>query len=297
MQHIPVLLKEVIELLNPKDGQVVLDVTIGLGGHAKAFLVRIGSRGKLIGLDADQNNLSLANEALAEFGSAVELHLTNFSQINELNIPKVDIVFADLGLSSPHIDDPNRGFTFREDASLDMRYDQSSGITASELISSLKEDALANVLWKYGELRTSRRIAKIIKESDKVDTTFKLKECIEKSAGYKAKHIIPQVFQALRIAVNDELGSLEILLSQVPDLIKPGGRIGIISYHSLEDRMVKQAFRKLSEPEIDPVTGQIVKAAPFEIVTKKPIVPSESEIEANPRARSAKLRIISRLAD
>ena len=294
MQHVPVLLKEVIELLDPKKGETVLDVTLGLGGHASELL---NATGKLIGLDADKDNINEADRALKKCGGSYELHHTNFSQIRDLSIPKADIIFADLGLSSPHIDEADRGFTFREDAPLDMRYDRSSGITAAELISSLKEEELADVLWKFGELRTSRRIAKIIKESDNIDTAFKLKECVEKSAGYKAKHIIPQVFQALRIAVNDELGSLEVLLNAIPDLINPGGRIGIISYHSLEDRMVKRAFRKLSEPEIDQVTGQVVKEAPFKVITKKPVVPSESEIEENPRARSAKFRILSRLAD
>lgn len=289
MQHTPVLLKEVIELLDPKKGETVLDVTLGLGGHAFEFLKKTDN---LIGLDADKDNLDEAEKKLKEAGGSCELHHTNFSQLKELNLPEVDIVFADLGLSSPHIDGADRGFTFREDAPLDMRYDKSSGITAAELISSLKEEELADVLWKYGELRTSRRIAKIIKESDNIDTTFKLKDCVEKSAGYKAKQIIPQVFQAIRIAVNDELGSLETLLNEIPNLLKPGGRIGIISYHSLEDRMVKQAFRKLSEPEIDQVTGQIVEEAPFKVMTKKPVVPSEEEVQENPRARSAKLRIL-----
>ena len=291
MQHIPVLLKEVIELLDPKKGETVFDVTLGLGGHASEFVKRAG---KLIGLDTDEDNLREAEKVLEGIGGKYELHHANFSQIRDLSVPKVDIVFADLGLSSPHIDEADRGFTFWEDAPLDMRYDRSSGITATELINSLKEEELADVLWKFGELRTSRRIAKIIKESDSVDTTSKLKECVEKSAGHKAKHIIPQVFQALRIAVNDELGSLEVLLDSIPEIIKSRGRVGIISYHSLEDRMVKQAFRKLSEPEIDQVTGQVVKEAPFKVMTKKPVVPSESEIEENPRARSAKFRVILR---
>ncbi|MDP7454615.1 MAG: 16S rRNA (cytosine(1402)-N(4))-methyltransferase RsmH [Candidatus Peribacteraceae bacterium] len=293
MQHIPVLLKEVIELLDPRPGEMVIDATLGLGGHAEAIIRVIGSNGKFIGLDADEENLKYAGEKLKKLDCLVELHHLNFKDVASVVKSPVNIIFADLGLSSPHLDDTERGFAFREDASLDMRYDRTSGITASELISSLKEEELANVLWKYGELRTSRRIAKIIKESDKVDTTFKLKECIEKSAGYKAKHIIPQVFQALRIAVNDELGSLETLLSQAPDLIKPGGRIGVISFHSLEDRMVKQAFKKLSEPEIDPVTGQIVKEAPFEVLTKKPVIPSDEEVQENPRARSAKFRVLA----
>ncbi|MBU0458676.1 16S rRNA (cytosine(1402)-N(4))-methyltransferase RsmH [Patescibacteria group bacterium] len=295
MQHLSVLHNEVLALLDPKAGESVLDVTLGLGGHSKSFLEKIGDSGHLTGIEADENNLKLAQERLKAFENQTELVHANFREIELMNLPIVDIIFADLGLSSPHLDDPDRGFTFRENAPLDMRFDRSNGITAAQLIKSLKEEELANIFWKFGELRTSRRLARAIKEKEQVKTTLDLKECIEKSAGYKARDILPQVFQSLRIAVNDELGSLEVLLNIGPKLLKKGGRMGIISFHSLEDRMVKKAFRELSQPMIDDVTGAVTEEAPFEVITKRPVFPSEEEVEGNSRARSAKLRVIRRV--
>jgi len=295
MHHTPVLHSEVFKLLSPEKGESVLDVTIGLGGHAKSFLERVGDEGNLIGLEADEENLKVALEHLKSFESQIDLHHLNFMDIARLELPKVDIVFADLGLSSPHVDDPERGFTFREDAPLDMRFDRSKGVTAEEMIKGAKEKELADILFKFGELKTARRLAHVIKEANKMSTTFDLKECIEKAIGYRAKHVLPQVFQALRIAVNDELDALAVLLQEGTKLLKLGGRMGIISYHSLEDRMVKQVFRALAQPQKDPITGQIVCDAPFEVLTKKPIVPSEAEVRENPRARSAKLRALKRM--
>ncbi len=285
MQHIPVLHKEVEKLLDPKSGEVVIDATVGLGGHAKLFAQRVCPEGRVIGLDADEDNLSEAKKNLNESGNCVELHHINFREIESLKLDGVDIIFADLGLSSPHVDDSSRGFSYREDGPLDLRFDRASGATAAELIKSLKEEELADVLWRYGELSNSRKIARAIKEAGEIRTTFELKDCL-------AHHFLPIVFQALRIAVNDELGSLEILLHEGPKLLKSGGRMGVISFHSLEDRMVKQAFKTLTTPQIDPVTGQDVTQAQFELITKKPIVPSKEEVSENPRARSAKFRIL-----
>ncbi|MBU2259009.1 16S rRNA (cytosine(1402)-N(4))-methyltransferase RsmH [Patescibacteria group bacterium] len=296
MHHTPVLHSEVMNLLDPKKGEVVLDVTLGLGGHAKSFLEAIGPYGRLIGIETDEANLQQAKENLSEYGKQVTFISGNFRDLTSFDIPEADILFADLGLSSPHIDDPERGFTFREDAPLDMRFDRTNGMPASQLIASLDEQGLAKIFWTYGELKSGRKLARTLKEAESVKTTFELKECVEKAVGFRAKTMLPQVFQALRIAVNDEMGSLQILLREGPMLLKEGGRMGVISFHSLEDRMVKQAFRTLATSEKDPVTGAVSQEAAFEVLTKKPVVPSDQEVEENPRARSAKLRAISLLA-
>ncbi|MBU0766500.1 16S rRNA (cytosine(1402)-N(4))-methyltransferase RsmH [Patescibacteria group bacterium] len=292
MQHTPVLHNEVINLLDPQEGEIVLDVTLGLGGHSSLFLEKIGSSGKLLAIEADQVNLDIAKENLSDYSGQIDLRHNNFCNIAQMEFPQVDILFADLGLSSPHLDDPQRGFSFREDAPLDMRFDRTTGMPASQLIASLDEQGLAQIFWTYGELKSGRKLARTIKESESVKTTFDLKECTEKAVGFHAKTMLPQVFQALRIAVNDEMGSLEILLREGPKLLKSGGRMGVITFHSLEDRMVKQEFKVLATPEKDPITGADIHEALFEILTKKPIVPSEEEIAENPRARSAKLRIL-----
>ena len=296
MHHTPVLQSAVLDLLQPQEGEVVLDVTLGLGGHAKSFLEAIGPSGKLIGIETDEVNMQQAKENLSEYGEQVTFISGNFFDLTSFDIPKADILFADLGISSPHIDDPERGFTFRVNAPLDMRFDRTSGMPASQLIASLDEQGLARIFWTYGELKSGRKLARTLKEAESVKTTFELKECVEKAVGFRVKTMLPQVFQALRIAVNDEMGSLEVLLREGPRFLNGGGRMGVISFHSLEDRMVKQAFRNLSTPEKDPVTGAISNEAPFEVITRKPVVPSEEEIEENPRARSAKLRAIRLLS-
>jgi len=297
MQHKSVLHSEVISLLDPQEGEVVCDVTLGLGGHALLFAERVGPKGGIIGLEADEENLEIASQRLIEAKVTGEFHHANFRNIESLDLPHVDILFADLGLSSPHLDDPQRGFSFREDAPLDMRFDRTSGMPASQLIASLDEQELAKIFWTYGELKSGRKLARTLKEFESVKTTFDLKECVEKAVGFRSKTMLPQIFQALRIAVNDEMGSLAILLREGPKLLKEGGRMGVISFHSLEDRMVKKTFRSLSTPQKDPVTGAISKEAPFEVLTKKAVVPSEAEVEDNPRARSAKLRAIRLLGN
>jgi len=295
MRHTPVLLKEVINILAPKAGEAVLDVTLGLGGHAKTFLEIIGATGRLAGLDLDEDNLSSAKRNLSSFDNIEYFHL-NFGEIGNLDLGNFDVIFADLGLSSPQLDNPQRGFSFRSDAPLDMRFDRSGGIGAAELISSLDERRLSDIFWKYGEIGISRRLAGAIKNFGKIKTTFELKSCVEKAAGFRAKYILPQVFQALRIAVNDELSSLVAFLDKGPALLKKGGRMGVISFHSLEDRMVKLSFRKLTAPRVCPATGAIIGEPQFSLLTKKPIVPSSEEISANPRSRSAKFRGIEKLS-
>lgn len=294
MTHIPVLEETVLQLLAPKAGETVLDVTLGLAGHATRFLEATGPTGRFYGLDADSTNLAFASKMLEQFGERVELHHLNFGQIGELALPPLDILFADLGLSSPHVDDPERGFTFRTEAPLDLRYDRTSGLSAAEYIERASEEQIAGIMRDYGELfQQAKRIGREL-AGKSFATTTELCSVIEKVFTFKAKSLYPQIFQALRIAVNDELGVLNTLLSIGPTLLAPGGRMGVISFHSLEDRMVKHAFRTLSTPVKDCITGKVSQNAPFAILTPKAVVPEEEEIIANPRARSVKFRILQR---
>lgn len=296
LHHIPVLLQTVLDTVQPKAGESVLDVTLGLGGHAEAFLRQTSPDGVFTGLDADPANIELAQERLKPFGDRVQLKHVNFGQIAELNLPKMDIIFADLGLSSPHLDDASRGFSFRFDGPLDLRFDRTSGQTARSLIHVAEEQELTQIFRLYGELhKEGSRLGRILAGQD-LATTTALKECIEKGFGYRAKQILPQVFQALRIAVNDELSVLEALLQTAPTLLAPGGRMAVLSYHSLEDRMVKQTFRALCEPVKDPITGKVAVPADFEMLTKKAVQAGDDEILKNPRARSVKFRAIRRVS-
>ncbi|HVW66118.1 MAG TPA: 16S rRNA (cytosine(1402)-N(4))-methyltransferase RsmH [Candidatus Peribacteraceae bacterium] len=292
--HIPVMHDTVLQLLQPAAGESVLDVTVGLGGHSASFSDAIGSSGKLIVLDADKSNLDRALSKLSNHPAPVAFHQINFLHMGELSLPSVDIIFADLGLSSPHIDDPARGFTFRAEGPLDLRYDQSSGRNAMQWIEEADEEDLAQAFRSYGELyKEARRLASVL-AGKRFETTTMLRDAVEKAFGFRAKQILPQVFQALRIAVNDELLAVEALLNVGSSLLNPGGRMGILSYHSLEDRLVKHAFRALTAPKKNPVTGKISREADFELVTKKALVPSDGEIAANQRSRSAKFRVIKR---
>lgn len=292
-RHIPVLLNEVSEVLAPKRGETVLDVTLGLGGHALAFAEAIGEHGRLIAFDADEENISVAREHLKNVPAKFDLFHVNFRDGLLQTLPPIDILFADLGLSSPHIDDPGRGFSFRSDGPLDLRFDRSRGETVAQWIARVTDEDIADVLWKYGEVRSGRRLAAAIKKQ-LPQTTGELRQCSEAMFGFRARSLLPQVFQAFRIAINDELGVLEVLLAKGPELLSPHGRMGIISYHSLEDRMVKQKFRSLSTPPKDPLTGAPLSLAAFEILTKRSLVPFHEECESNPRSRSAKFRAIRR---
>ncbi|MBI3619509.1 16S rRNA (cytosine(1402)-N(4))-methyltransferase RsmH [Candidatus Peregrinibacteria bacterium] len=311
LQHIPVLRdtftlesgdehSTVYSILNPQSEETIIDVTLGLGGHAIGFLERIGPTGKLIGIDADPENIRLAEERLEPWKDQTTIIHGNFRDLQSLDLPTVDILFADLGLSSPHLDDAARGFTFREDGPLDLRFDRTRGKTAAEWIASCSEKSLSHIFHAYGELREHRRLASVIVralqgEKRGFSTTAALRSLIEKTFGYRAPQLLPQVFQALRIAVNDELGALGSLLEHGPSLLKTGGRMGIISYHSLEDRMVKQAFRALSTGTKDERTGGIAVPASFKLLTKKAVVPCPEEIARNPRSRSAKFRAMTKL--
>lgn len=296
MIHIPVLEDTVLELLVPRAGETVMDVTLGLAGHASRFLERTAPDGQFIGLDADATNLAFATKRLEPFGDRVTLYHLNFGRLPELEVPPIDILFADLGLSSPHVDDPERGFTFRSDSPLDLRFDQTVGLSASDYIKQATEDEIAYIMRDYGELyQPARRIGKELAGKEFLRSS-ELCAVIESVFTFKAKSMFPQIFQALRMAVNDELGVLQTLLETGPSLLAPGGRMGVISFHSLEDRMVKHAFRELSTPQKDPVTGKISVEAGFTVLTPKAVVPTAEEIAANPRARSVKFRILERRA-
>jgi len=295
VSHTPVLLREVIDHLHPQSGETVIDLTVGLGGHAKAFSEKIGSKGKLIGLDADEKNLAEATKNIAE--KNVQFLHVNFRELPTLNLPLCDILFADLGLSSPHIDDPQRGFTFREDSPLDCRFDQTHGEPASLLLERASEEELVRIFGEYGELRFARTLAQEImarRAPQAFGRSSDLVRAVEKVFSWKAKKVLPQIFQALRIAVNDEMGALSILLDYGPSLLKPGGRFGIISYHSLEDRMVKRRFQELAGIPGSGVFKTALVPTSYTLLTKKPVQPTMEEIQRNPRSRSAVFRILQK---
>ena len=285
VRHVSVLPSEILHWLDPRPGQVVVDATVGVGGHSALLLERIGPAGMLIGLDQDPAMLALAGQRIA--GPQVHWVHRNFEDLpivlRDLKVPAVDAILADLGFCSDQLGDPQRGLSFQSDGPLDMRLDPTAGEPASALLKRSTEKDLADIFWQYGEERFSRRVARVIVETRKatpIVTTGQLadlvRRCVPRSKGHGIDPAT-RVFQALRIAVNDELGALERFLQAAPDCLKPGGKVAIISFHSLEDRMVKQAFRKSPE---------LVKE-----LTRKPVQASEEEMRNNPRSRSAKLRV------
>ncbi len=301
--HVPVLLNEVLCFLDLEDahpGLRVLDCTLGRGGHAANIIPRTGPRGTYIGLDLDPANLAYAEQRLSPIAAqhGVTLHLANTSfasaqtVLRSHNIDRVDRVLADLGFASNQVDDPARGLSFKHDGPLDMRLDPSAPTTAAGLVNRLGEGELADVIYRFGDERLSRRIARKIVQArgDRpISTTSQLAEICRRayprSSQRNRSTIDPatRTFQALRIAVNGELDALDTLLGRLPEIVVGGGLAGIISFHSLEDRPVKQAFLKLEQQDL------------FERVTRKPVTASEQEQHDNPRSRSAKLRVAKRL--
>ena len=282
-RHVPVMPAEVLEWLAPQPGQVVVDATVGVGGHAQLVSDRLTPTGRLIGLDQDAAMLALARSRLVD--RPITLVQSNFDQLrlvfDQLGLNRVDGMLADLGMCSDQLDDPTRGFSFQQPGPLDMRLNPAEGEPASGLLKRLNERDLADLFWKYGEERFSRRIAQKIVETRRrtpLETTDQLAELVRRCVPRpKGRQIDPatRVFQALRIAVNDELGALDRFLAVLPNCLKSGGRAVMISFHSLEDRRVKQAFRDRKV---------------WQVLTKKPIQASPDELARNPRARSAKLR-------
>jgi 16S rRNA (cytosine1402-N4)-methyltransferase len=296
--HTPVLSSATVRLLAAEDDVRILDATVGLGGHSAALLQASGKNSRLTGLDADMENLSTAGKNLSSFGDQVRLIHCNFNSLPDC-LPEdergFDIIFADLGLSSPHVDDASRGFSYHSNVPLDMRYDRSKGLTAVMMLASLDKKSLQQIFQIFGELPKTGKLADEIisrRRLSPVRTGIDLKDAVQKVYGRSSGRLLPQVFQAIRIAVNREIDSLKHLLTVGPGLLVPGGRLAVISYHSLEDRMVKQSFRKLSEDRQDPATGIVTEKAQFELINRKAIKPDKTEISENPRSRSARLRAI-----
>lgn len=294
--HVPVLVAEVLSYLHFRPDGIYVDATVGSGGHARWILEKSAPAGKVIGLDCDSAAIARARQNLESFGERFIPIRKNFRDLKEvlhsLSIPAVDGILADLGVSSEQLDDPERGISFRWEAPLDMRLDPEGPLTAGELIRRLAAEEMEKILREFGEERLAGRIAKAIVRERRVrplQTTGDLLRVIQGTIPrYRTRiHPATRTFQALRLAVNEELTSLEIFLRECPDLLKPGGRLGVISFHSLEDRIVKEHFRKWGK------RGK-GETPLFRILTPKPVVPSPEEIRSNPRARSAKFRAVEK---
>ena len=302
--HIPVLLQPVLDALLPAER--IIDGTLGAGGHSGALLA--GGAGEVLGLDADPAALELAQENLTQWGDRMHFAHTSYIQMAEaakrIGWDQVDSILLDLGLSSMQLDQPERGFAFRYDAPLDMRFDPTGEHpTAAELVNHMDADELADIFYQYGEERHSRKIAGAIVRSRPLQTTRELAALVERVAPrHKSDKIHPatRIFQALRIAVNDELGTIERALPIAIDLLRPGGKLAVISFHSLEDRIVKQTFKLASTDCICPPEAPVCVCdhhATVRLVNRKPIEADAAEIERNPRSRSAKLRVVEKLDD
>jgi len=305
--HRPVLLRETIESLAVKRGGLFVDCTVGLGGHSEAIL-QTSPDAQVLGIDRDEEALRLARERLAEFGGRFRAVRADFRELTRVlataEVKAVRGILADLGVSSLQLDSPSRGFSFRHEAPLDMRMDMSSGETAAELLGRLSEVEIARLIFEYGEERHSRRIARRIVErreaGEPVTSTTELAKLVERAIGGKKRRIHPatRTFQALRIAVNRELEGLDQFVADAFDALEPHGRLAVISFHSLEDRIIKRTLLKLSgRCQCPPRLPQCACGARkvIEILTRRPLTPTEDEVAENPRARSAKLRIAARL--
>lgn len=302
--HESVLLKESIEGLNIKPNGIYVDCTLGYGGHSEEILKRL-SDGYLYAFDQDQEAIKYASERLAKVGKNFTIIYSNFvnlkSKLAEEGIDKVDGIIFDLGFSSPQIDDAERGFSFMKDAKLDMRMDKSANFSAYQVVNEYKESELVDIFYKYAEEKYSKSIAKKIVNSRPINSTLELVDVIKSAVPVKyanTRHPERVIFQAIRIEVNKELSVLESVLPDAIDMLNVGGRISVITFHSLEDRIVKHIFKNKSE--ID----DLVKGLPnipleykplIKLINKKPILPSEEEIEKNSRSKSSKLRIIERV--
>ena len=291
--HIPVLTREVLDWLSPCPGGVYIDATLGLGGHSSLILEESAPSGRVIGFEWDEQAAGLAGGRLSEFGERFQLVPASYvdlpARCDLLGVHRTDGIIVDLGVSSLQMDSPERGFSFMVDAPLDMRMDNRREITAEHLVNSLHKEELADIFYVYGEERQARRVARFIveaREKERLSTTRQLADIVSQAIPVKYHpkkiHVATKVFQALRIAVNRELDNLVKLMTDAPDLLVPGARICIISFHSLEDRIVKQALNN------NPA---------YRVLTRKPVRPTALEIKKNPRSRSAKLRVAEKIED
>lgn len=290
--HVPVMVEEVCGLLSAHGPLAFVDVTVGTGGHAAAMLH--ATKARMLGLDRDADALEVARQRLAKFGDRVVLERADFGEIAAVmrahHVEGADAILADLGMSSFALDDPERGFSFRLDGPLDMRMDTRQTLRARDIVNEESEAELARIIYTYGEERGSRRVARMIVEARRrntIETTAELRAVVERALGaHRRGGVNPatRTFQALRIAVNHEMDSLAALLRDGPAMLNPGGRMAVISYHSLEDRPVKERFRGLAD------------SGDYALVTRKVIKPASSETSHNPRARSARIRCIERSA-
>lgn len=291
--HVPVLKDEVIGFLTAEAVGQIMDCTLGLGGHALALLESLGKDARLVGMDADEGNVSLARQRLGPLGSQVRFFHANFSEVRqvlrEVEWTGVDALLADLGFCSTQMDDPQRGLSFMRDGPLDMRLDLTATTTAADIVNRTAEGDLADLIYQNADERFSRRIARAVclaRSESPITRTAQLAEIVKRSMPAAVRrnrtgvHPATRTFQALRIAVNDELGALDRLLSALPEILNPGGHAAIISFHSLEDARVKRAFAEYEQ------------AGLAKRLTKKPITATDEEIEQNPRSRSAKLRVL-----
>lgn len=289
MIHEPVLLNETLKLLSPSLGESYLDLTAGYGGHSQEIVKVTKAIGKTVLVDRDQQSIDFLNQTpVLKKARIIKDNFVNATQLLIQEGMTFDLVLADLGVSSPHLNTASRGFSFQNNGPLDMRMDQSDLRTAADLVNTMSEAELARIIFEYGEERQSRRIAKSIVSNRPYETTEELAKVIESSIGWRAKghHPATQTFQAVRIAVNGELELLENMIPNALKLLNPGGRLAVITFHSLEDRIVKHAFQDACSNGYD---------AEFQLLTKRPLEATHTEIVSNPRARSAKLRALVKI--
>ncbi len=304
--HEPVLLEEVLSALRPASGGLYVDGTVGGGGHSEAILEACSPEGRLVAFDRDDWALNAAASRLARFGDRMELHHEAFAGLaKRLAKRRCDGVLLDLGVSSPQLDEAERGFSFQADGPLDMRMDRRQPVTAAQLVNELESEKLAEIFWKLGGERKSRRIARAIVEQrsmQRLDTTKQLAEAVERACPRRGARTHPAtgVFQALRMAVNDELGQVEAGLEAGWSVLKPGGRLAVITFHSGEDRVVKQFGRRLAKPytvrgEVDLPEMREPREPLAKELSRKAIKPSKEELDRNPRSRSAQLRVLEKI--
>ena len=301
--HEPVLYQEIIHALQPRSSGLYLDGTVGAGGHARGIMEACAPGGQLLGMDVDPEALALARETLAPYGERVTLmqasYDTMLDAMRERGWQTVDGIVLDLGVSSMQLDTRERGFSFQSEAPLDMRFNPDFGRTAADLVNTAEEEELAQVLFRYGEEPRGRRIARLIVESRPVTTTTQLADLVKRAYRERLRvHPATRTFQALRIAVNDELACLQRALPAALQALRSGGRLAVISFHSLEDRIVKQFFREQGRDQINPPyikEFEVERKAQLKELNRRPIVAADTEVRSNPRARSARLRAAERI--